>query len=67
MGLVQGPAASSPVVGGPGVRTDVQVVGLLVSPVHRYDGRPGGVVPPQDGRTVAEHATPGAAHGRRPL
>ncbi len=30
----------------------VEVVGLLVSPVHRYDGRPGGVVPPQDGDRV---------------
>jgi MOSC domain-containing protein YiiM len=52
MGLVQGPAASSRVVGGTEVLTDVQVVGLLVSPVHRYDGRPGGVVPPQDGDRV---------------
>ncbi len=28
---------------------DVEVVGLLVSPVHRYDGRPTGPVPAQDG------------------
>ena len=49
---MQGPAASSRVVGGTEVLTDVQVVGLLVSPVHRYDGRPGGVVPPQDGDRV---------------
>ncbi|SNS04871.1 MOSC domain [Geodermatophilus saharensis] len=33
-------------------RYDVEVVGLLVSPVHRYDGRPAGVVPPQDGDRV---------------
>jgi MOSC domain-containing protein YiiM len=52
MALVQGPATSTRVVGGAGVRTEVQVVGLLVSPVHRYDGRPGGVVPPQDGDRV---------------
>ncbi|SDC22543.1 MOSC domain-containing protein [Geodermatophilus telluris] len=32
---------------------DVEVVGLLVSPVHRYDGRPGGGVPAQDGDRVA--------------
>ncbi len=32
---------------------DVEVVGLVVSPVHRYDGRPGGVVPPQDGDRVS--------------
>jgi MOSC domain-containing protein YiiM len=28
---------------------DVEVVALLASPVHRYDGRPAGPVPPQDG------------------
>jgi MOSC domain-containing protein YiiM len=33
-------------------RYDVEVVGLLVSPVHRYDGRPGGIVPLQDGDRV---------------
>ena len=30
-------------------RTDVQIVALLVSPVHRYGGRPGDRVPAQDG------------------
>jgi hypothetical protein len=30
-------------------RHDVMVVALLASPVHRYDGRPAGPVPPQDG------------------
>ena len=30
-------------------RHDVEVVALLASPVHRYDGRPAGPVPPQDG------------------
>src|SRR5689334_7190165 len=30
-------------------RYDVEVVGLLASPEHRYDGRPGDDVPPQDG------------------
>ncbi|WP_072921117.1 molybdenum cofactor biosysynthesis protein [Geodermatophilus obscurus] len=30
-------------------RYDVEVVALLASPVHRYDGRPAGPVPPQDG------------------
>jgi MOSC domain-containing protein YiiM len=29
-------------------RYDVEIVGLLASPEHRYDGRPGGTVPPQD-------------------
>jgi MOSC domain-containing protein YiiM len=29
-------------------RYDVEVVGLLASPGHRYDGRPGGTVPPQE-------------------
>ncbi|MFW3172649.1 molybdenum cofactor biosysynthesis protein [Geodermatophilus sp. CPCC 206100] len=35
---------------------DVEVVGLLASPVHRYAGRPGGAVPGQDGdrRTAIE-------------
>lgn len=28
---------------------DVEVVALLASAVHRYDGRPGGPVPAQDG------------------
>jgi MOSC domain-containing protein YiiM len=28
-------------------RYDVEVVGLVVSPVHRYDGRPAGTVPEQ--------------------
>ncbi|MCZ2858953.1 molybdenum cofactor biosysynthesis protein [Blastococcus sp. VKM Ac-2987] len=28
-------------------RSDVEVVGLLASPVHRYDGRPGATVPAQ--------------------
>ena len=30
-------------------RYDVEVVALLASPVHRYDGRPAGPVPQQDG------------------
>jgi MOSC domain-containing protein YiiM len=30
-------------------RYDVEVVGLLASPEHRYAGRPGGAVPPQGG------------------
>ncbi len=30
-------------------RSDVEVVALLASPVHRYDGRPAGPVPAQDG------------------
>ena len=30
-------------------RYDVEVVGLVVSSAHRYDGRPGDPVPPQDG------------------
>ena len=30
-------------------RYDVEVVGLVAAPVHRYDGRPGGAVPAQDG------------------
>ena len=47
---MQGPGASSRAVTGTGVlplpyRYDVEVVGLVVSPVHRYDGRPGAVVP----------------------
>jgi MOSC domain-containing protein YiiM len=29
-------------------RYDVEIVGLLASPEHRYDGRPGDAVPPQD-------------------
>ena len=29
-------------------RYDVEIVGLLASPQHRYDGRPGDAVPPQD-------------------
>jgi MOSC domain-containing protein YiiM len=62
MALVQGPAASLRVVGGTGVLTDVEVVGLLVSPVHRYDGRPGGVVPPQDGDRV-DRVEVRAGHG----
>jgi MOSC domain-containing protein YiiM len=35
-------------------RYDVEIVGLLASPEHRYDGRPGDGVPAQDGdrRTV---------------
>ncbi|SNS83946.1 hypothetical protein SAMN06893096_1095 [Geodermatophilus pulveris] len=34
----------------------MEVVALLASPVHRYDGRPAGPVPPQDGdrRTAVE-------------
>jgi MOSC domain-containing protein YiiM len=40
----------------------VEVVGLLVSPVHRYDGRPGGVVPPQDGDRV-DRVEVRAGHG----
>jgi MOSC domain-containing protein YiiM len=31
---------------------DVEVVELVVAPVHRYDGRPGGTVPSQDGDRV---------------
>lgn len=27
----------------------MEVIGLLASPAHRYDGRPGTAVPPQDG------------------
>ncbi|PRY40188.1 MOSC domain-containing protein [Geodermatophilus tzadiensis] len=41
---------------------EVEVVGLLVSPAHRYDGRPGGVVPPQDGDRV-ERVEVRAGHG----
>jgi MOSC domain-containing protein YiiM len=41
---------------------DVEVVGLLVSPVHRYDGRPGGVVPPQNGDRV-DRVEVRAGHG----
>lgn len=37
-------------------------MGLLVSPVHRYDGRPGGAVPPQDGDRL-ERAEVRAGHG----
>jgi MOSC domain-containing protein YiiM len=35
---------------------DVEIVGLVASPAHRYDGRPGGVVPEQeeDRRTEIE-------------
>jgi len=33
---------------------EVQIVGLVASPAHRYDGRPGGVVPAQDGDRRAE-------------
>ena len=29
-------------------RYDVEIVGLLASTEHRYDGRPGDAVPPQD-------------------
>jgi MOSC domain-containing protein YiiM len=43
-------------------RYEVEVVGLLVSPVHRYDGRPGGVVPAQDGDRV-ERVEVRAGHG----
>jgi MOSC domain-containing protein YiiM len=43
-------------------RYEVEVVGLLVSPVHRYDGRPGGVVPAQDGDRV-ERVAVRAGHG----
>ncbi|MCV2490105.1 MOSC domain-containing protein [Geodermatophilus sp. YIM 151500] len=32
-----------------GLRYDVEVVGLLASPAHRYAGRPGGEVPAQAG------------------
>ena len=51
---------------------DVEVVGLLVSPVHRYGGRPGGVVPPQDGDRVqrvevrAGHGIVGDRYAGRP-
>jgi MOSC domain-containing protein YiiM len=37
-------------------------VGLLVSPVHRYDGRPGGVVPRQEGDRV-DRVEVRAGHG----
>ncbi len=53
-------------------RYDVEIVGLLVSPVHRYDGRPGGVVPPQDGDRVdrvevrAGHGVVGDRYAGRP-
>ena len=53
MALVQGPAASSREVTGLPHAYGVEVVGLLVSPVHRYAGRPGGGVPPQDGDRVS--------------
>ncbi|SFT63372.1 MOSC domain [Geodermatophilus amargosae] len=43
-------------------RYDVEVVGLLVSPVHRYDGRPRGVVPAQDGDRV-DRVEVRAGHG----
>jgi MOSC domain-containing protein YiiM len=46
----------------PSYISEVEVVGLLVSPVHRYDGRPGGVVPPQDGDRV-ERVEVRAGHG----
>ncbi|WNV75517.1 molybdenum cofactor biosysynthesis protein [Geodermatophilus sp. DSM 44513] len=35
--------------GDPPYRYEVEVVTLLASPVHRYDGRPAGPVPAQDG------------------
>ncbi|MGY1609313.1 MOSC domain-containing protein [Geodermatophilus sp. SYSU D00700] len=47
-------------------------MGLLVSPVHRYDGRPAGVVPPQDGDRVtrvevrAGHGIVGDRYAGRP-
>ncbi|MGY1670595.1 MOSC domain-containing protein [Geodermatophilus sp. SYSU D00710] len=53
-------------------RYHVEVVGLLVSPVHRYDGRPAGVVPPQDGDRVtrvevrAGHGIVGDRYAGRP-
>ncbi|SDF73157.1 hypothetical protein SAMN05660662_3150 [Blastococcus aurantiacus] len=34
--------------------SDVEIVGLVASPGHRYDGRPGGVLPEQDGDRRAE-------------
>ncbi|MGR7024413.1 MOSC domain-containing protein [Geodermatophilus sp. URMC 62] len=43
-------------------RYDVEVVGLLVSPVHRYDGRPDGAVPRQDGDRV-DRVEVRAGHG----
>ena len=51
---------------------DVEVVGLLVSPAHRYDGRPGGDVPSQDGDRVdrvevrAGHGVVGDRYAGRP-
>ncbi|MEX5720495.1 MOSC domain-containing protein [Geodermatophilus maliterrae] len=59
-------------MGGTGVLADVEVVGLLVSPVHRYDGRPGGAVPTQDGERVqrvevrAGHGIVGDRYAGRP-
>ena len=50
-----GPLGDSGRPGGPHVY-DVEVVALLAPPVHRYDGRPAGPVPLQDGdaRDVVE-------------
>jgi MOSC domain-containing protein YiiM len=51
---------------------DVEVVALLASPVHRYDGRPTGPVPAQDGdrREVIEvragHGVVGDRYAGRP-
>jgi MOSC domain-containing protein YiiM len=51
---------------------DVQIVGLVASPGHRYDGRPGGVVPEQDGdrrqeiEVRAGHGVVGDRYAGRP-
>lgn len=51
---------------------DVEIVGLVASPAHRYDGRPGPVLPEQDGdrRTEVEvragHGVVGDRYAGRP-
>ncbi len=53
-------------------RYDVEVVALLASPVHRYDGRPAGPVPRQDGdaheviEVRAGHGVVGDRYAGRP-
>ena len=42
-------------------RYDVEIVGLVASPEHRYDGRPGQTVPRQDDDRRAELTVRGAA------
>lgn len=51
---------------------DVEIVGLVTAPVHRYDGRPGGPVPEQDGdrreriEVRAGHGVVGDRYAGRP-